>query len=192
MIAGKHVWSSFLSFSKTHGPRRDTRLAKLDDPNGPYSAIIIAKAGLERMGWGSRVTNDLGPPTMYHAVSQGALGIEVRSDDLEALELCKRITHQRTEWMCSAERSCLRVLEGGCSVPVGVSSRLADGLLVITGCVTALDGSQHVEYTVEGNVGSKEEAEALGVKLAHTLLDNGAQGILDAILKDRERKIIKS
>jgi hydroxymethylbilane synthase len=98
--------------------------------------------------------------------------------------------------MCSAERACLRVLEGGCSVPVGVASKLEigegkNGLLVLTGCVTSLDGSQHVEQTMQGTVSTVEEAEELGVRLARLLVQNGAQGILDKIFKEREGRMIK-
>ncbi|CAL1697299.1 unnamed protein product [Somion occarium] len=89
----------------------NTRMAKLDAPDSPYAALILAKAGLVRLGWGSRMTADLHPPTLYHAVSQGALAIEIRSDDTEARELCRSVTHWQTEWQCAAERACLRVLE---------------------------------------------------------------------------------
>jgi hydroxymethylbilane synthase len=77
-----------------------------------------------RLGMGDRLTADLAPPVLYYAVSQGALGIEIRSDDAEAMELCKKLTHRETQWTCLAERACLRVLEGGCSVPVGIQSAL--------------------------------------------------------------------
>ena len=89
-------------------------MAKLDAPDSPFAAIILAKAGMVRLGWGSRITCDLGPPIALHAVSQGALAIEIRSDDEEARALCRSITHWPTEWSCLAERACLRVLEGGC------------------------------------------------------------------------------
>ncbi|KAK7468499.1 porphobilinogen deaminase [Stygiomarasmius scandens] len=166
----------------------NTRLAKLDDPDGPYAAIILAKSGMVRLGMGHRLTSDLGPPTLYHAVSQGALAIEIRSDDTEALELCKRITHRDTAWRCLAERACLRVLEGGCSVPVGVATALEDNVLSITGCVTSLDGSQHVEHTIKESVSSVEEVEDMGARLAKKLMQTGAKEILDEINRDRERR----
>ncbi len=115
-------------------------MAKLDAPDGPYAALFLAKAGMVRLGMGNRITSDVAPPTLFHAVSQGALGVEIRSDDAEALTLCKKLTHRETAWRCSAERACLRVLEGGCSVPVGVASALAASesgeVLTLTGCVT--------------------------------------------------------
>ncbi|KAI0960944.1 hypothetical protein AcV7_000181 [Taiwanofungus camphoratus] len=176
----------------------NTRIAKLDAPDGPYAALILAKAGLVRLGWGSRVTADLGPPTLLHAVSQGALAIEIRADDAITRDLCAALTHWPTEWSCRAERACLRVLEGGCSVPVGVHTQLREsgcgkgGVLTIMGCVTSLSGKEHVEHTLEEDVSSMEEAEALGKRLARLLIDTGARTILDEITKDRERKIEQS
>ncbi|KAJ7293902.1 porphobilinogen deaminase, dipyromethane cofactor binding domain-containing protein [Mycena rebaudengoi] len=168
----------------------NTRMAKLDAPDGPYTALILAKSGMVRLGKGDRLTADLAPPTLYHAVSQGALGVEIRSDDAEAMELCKKITHRDTQWCCLAERACLRVLEGGCSVPVGIHSVLnADtGDLRLTGCVTSLDGSHHVEHTLSEKVASVGDAEAVGERLARILIDTGAKAILDDIIVDKGRR----
>jgi hydroxymethylbilane synthase len=173
---------------------RNTRLAKLDAEDGPYAALILAKAGLVRLGMGHRITADVKPPALFHAVSQGALGVEIRAGDEQALELCKRITHQPTQWKCMAERSCLRVLEGGCSVPVGVTTTLEEygadgGVLTFTACVTALDGSKHVEHTLKETICNVAEAEAIGERMARKLLESGAEEILAAINKDRESRI---
>jgi hydroxymethylbilane synthase len=139
---------------------------------------------------GDRLTADLPPPTLYYAVSQGALAIEIRSDDAEAMKLCNQLTHRQTQWCCLAERGCLRVLEGGCSVPVGVSTQLDDaGELQLTGCVTSVDGQLHVEHTLKEKVGSAEDAERVGAKLAKILVDAGAGEILADINKDKERRI---
>jgi hydroxymethylbilane synthase len=142
---------------------------------------------------GDRVTSDITAPILYHAVSQGALAVEIRSNDTQVREICKPLTHWQTEWKCLAERACLRVLEGGCSVPVGAQSSLQvsndGGLLTITGCVTAIDGSSHVEHTITEEVKNKGEAEAVGVQLAKILIDTGAKTILDDITKDRERRV---
>ncbi|KAF8167868.1 porphobilinogen deaminase, dipyromethane cofactor binding domain-containing protein [Crassisporium funariophilum] len=174
----------------------NTRLAKLDAPDGPYAALILAKAGLVRLGLVDRVTSDLSPPTLYHAVSQGALGIEVRSDDTEAIELCKKLTHRETLWKCGAERACLRVLEGGCSVPVGVASDLSAGedgeVLTLTGCVTAIDGQVHVEHTLTQVVKTLEDATRVGEKLAKILMESGAKKILDDINVDRDRRVTEA
>lgn len=146
------------------------------------------------MDLGHRATADLGAPILYHAVSQGGLGVEIRSDDTHAAELLKAVVHWPTQWACFAERACLRVLEGGCSVPVGIDSNLevqgeGKGLLKLTGCVTGLDGSQHVQHSLEGTVESQAEAEALGVRLAKVLIDTGARAILDDITKDRAQRV---
>ncbi|OSD05623.1 porphobilinogen deaminase [Trametes coccinea BRFM310] len=179
----------------------NTRLAKLDAPDGPYAAIILAKAGMMRMGWAERITSDLGPPTLLHAVSQGAIGIEIRADDDAARALVRAVSHAPTEWACRAERACLRVLEGGCSVPVGVHSSLVpvekdgegEGMrkarLELVGAVTSLEGDRHVEHKIEADVHSVEEAEAIGAKMAQVLIATGARAILDEIIADREKKI---
>ncbi|KAF7319737.1 Porphobilinogen deaminase [Mycena kentingensis (nom. inval.)] len=167
----------------------NTRLAKLDAEDSPYAALILAKSGMVRNGMGDRLTSDLHPPVLFHAVSQGALAVEVRADDAEALALCAKITHGPTLLRCLAERACLRVLEGGCSVPVGVNTAFNDaGELEMTGCVTALDGSEHVQHTLTAKVGNKEEAERVGAELAKLLVDSGAGKILQAITKDREHR----
>jgi hydroxymethylbilane synthase len=170
-------------------------LAKLDDPNGSYVALILAKAGLVRLGFGDRVTSDIVAPTLFHAVGQGALAVEIRANDDEARRLCDALTHWQTLWRCLAERACLRVLEGGCSVPVGVHSELTPssggdviraGRLRLVGTVTALDGQRHVEQEIVGEVSSPERAEELGAQLAKTLIESGGREILDEITKDRE------
>jgi len=167
----------------------NTRMAKLDAKDSPYAAIVLAKAGMVRLGMGNRLTSDLSPPLLYHAVSQGALAIEIRSDDKEALEICKQITHRETALRCLAERACLRKLEGGCSVPVGIDSSLDGNVLTITGCVTALDGSKHVEHTMKETVSSEEQAENVGTRLANVLIETGAKEILDDITVDRQQRI---
>lgn len=178
----------------------NTRLSKLNSPSSPYAAIILAKAGLIRLGFGHLVTSDIPPPILYHAVSQGALGIEIRADDEGAWELCRQITHRPTEVRCEAERAMLRVLEGGCSVPVGVASSLEANehngeTLSLIGVVTSLDGVQHVEQKTRISSSSYitlEEARNAGEKLARQLLDDGAQAILSDIVLDREQKARKA
>lgn len=165
-------------------------MAKLDSPTGEYAALILAKAGLVRLGMGARITADVHAPVLYHAVGQGALGVEVRSDDPAVAELCKVLNHQPTEWKCRAERAMLRVLEGGCSVPVGVHTTLVpidgeEARLTITGTVTALDGARHIEHTIEGVVSSAAEAEDAGERLARRLMETGAKEILEEITKDK-------
>lgn len=176
----------------------NTRLAKLDAPEGPFTALILAKAGLVRLGMGDRITDNLDVPVLHHAVSQGALAVEIRSGDSQVRELCEALTHGETQWKCLAERAMLRKLEGGCSVPVGVTTSLThvesgqaglkNGLLQITGCVTSIDGSLHVQDTLAETVQSPEEAEQLGNKLATLLIDSGAGAILEDVGRDRAKR----
>lgn len=147
-----------------------------------------------RLGWGNRITADLNAPLLYHAVGQGALGVEIRAGDADVAMLCEVINHRETEWKCRAERAMLKVLEGGCSVPVGAHTVLTPisesgkAHLTITGCVTSLDGTQHVEATLEEEVGSAPEAEGVGAKLAQKLMENGATAILEEITRDKEAR----
>ncbi|KAJ7063528.1 porphobilinogen deaminase, dipyromethane cofactor binding domain-containing protein [Mycena amicta] len=167
----------------------DTRLAKLDAPESPYAAIILARAGMVRTGRADRLTSDLHPPILFHAVSQGAIGFEVRADDAESLALCEQITHKPTFLCCMAERAFLRVLQGGCSVPVGVATVLDEGgKFEMTGCVTALDGSEHIQHTIKETISTLEDAEKVGVRLANILIESGANKILEAVSKDREQR----
>ncbi|KAF9038344.1 porphobilinogen deaminase [Hymenopellis radicata] len=166
----------------------DTRLAKLDAEDGPYAAIILAKAGLVRLNATHRIAVDLTPPVLFHAVSQGALAVEIRTDDPEALRLCQTITHKPSHIRCFAERACLRVLEGGCSVPVGVDSSYEDGVLNLTGCVTSLEGTKHVEYSLKEKVDTIEESEEVGTAMARKLIDMGAKKILEEISVDKMKR----
>ncbi|MGP1382257.1 MAG: hydroxymethylbilane synthase [Thainema sp.] len=160
----------------------NTRLAKLDA--GEYDALILAYAGLERLGMRDRIHQVLAPEVSLHAVGQGALGIECRSDDPEILDLLKAIQHEPTAQRCAAERSFLRVLEGGCQVPIGVNTAIEGDTLTLTGIVASLDGKQLVKGTVSG---TPAEAESLGIQLANQLKAEGAQEILDAILAEIQR-----
>jgi hydroxymethylbilane synthase len=168
-------------------------MAKLDAEDSPYAALILAKAGVLRLGWKDRISSDIAPPTLFYAVSQGALAVEIRMGDAQSRALCRAITHWQTEWRCAAERACLRVLEGGCSVPVGVNTELVEEgerkTLKITGCVTSLTGDLHVEHALEEAVASVDDAEAVGARLAKVLIETGAREILDDITKDREKRI---
>ncbi|KZV74745.1 porphobilinogen deaminase [Peniophora sp. CONT] len=174
-----------------------TRMRKLDDPEGPYAAIILAKAGMVRQGLGDRLTADLPAPTLYYAVGQGALCIEIREGDKEVAALCEAITHWPTQWECLAERACLHELEGGCSVPVGVNTKLtvendtAEGRrakIEITGTITSLDGQRHVQQHLVETLESIEQAQSVGVRLARALTESGGAAILDDIKEDRAKR----
>ncbi len=154
----------------------NTRLRKLDD--GEYDAIILAVAGLQRLGMGNRVHQILPPEVSLHAVGQGALGIECRQGDGEILALLKTLEHLPTTYRCLAERAFLRELEGGCQVPIGVNTTIDDDTLTLKGIVASLDGQTLITNQVQGPV---SEAEPLGTQLAQQLRAEGAQAILDEI-----------
>ncbi|NET04767.1 MAG: hydroxymethylbilane synthase [Symploca sp. SIO2B6] len=170
-----------LTFKDVRG-NLNTRLKKLDD--GEYDAIILAVAGLERLGMGDRVHQVLPPEISLHAVGQGALGIECRGDDTEILEIVKAIEHTQTAQRCHAERAFLRELEGGCQVPIGVNTHLNENILTLTGIVASVDGTKFVKDTVTGEA---TNAEQVGSELAQRLRQQGAQEILDQIFAEIER-----
>lgn len=124
----------------------NTRLKKLDESsnNGPpmqrYSALVLAAAGVIRMGWLSRIGQFLNPSSFYYAVGQGSIAIEIREGDILNRKLVESINHQNSALRCYAERAFMRELEGGCSVPIGTCSGLSSGFLSITGAVFDLDG----------------------------------------------------
>ncbi len=153
-----------------------TRLAKLD--SGEYDALILAVAGLERLELGDRVHQVIPPEISLHAVGQGALGIECREGDEDILAIIKVLEHTPTAYRCYAERAFLRELEGGCQVPIGVNTVIADDILTLTGIVASLDGQQVVKGVVSG---AATAAEQLGIELAHQLKAQGAQEILSEI-----------
>ena len=160
----------------------NTRLAKLDA--GEYDALILAAAGLQRLEMSDRIHQILPPEVSLHAVGQGALGIECRSQDTEVLELLKVIEHTPTSQRCYAERSFLRELEGGCQVPIGVNTQIDGDQLTLTGIVASVDGKKLVKDAITGKA---SEAEQLGIKLAHSLREQGAQEILTEIFAQIER-----
>jgi len=165
-----------LAFKDVRG-NLNTRLQKLDA--GEYDAIILAVAGLQRLGMGDRIHQVLPAEVSLHAVGQGALGIECRAEDTEVLTLLKALEHQPSAWRCQAERAFLRELEGGCQVPIGVNTALEGNQLTLTGLVASLDGQRLIKDQVTGPATA---AEALGLQLATQLRRQGAQEILDEIV----------
>ncbi|MBF2026783.1 MAG: hydroxymethylbilane synthase [Oscillatoriales cyanobacterium C42_A2020_001] len=170
-----------LSFKDVRG-NLNTRLAKLDA--GEYDALILAAAGLQRLDMADRIHQVIPAEISLHAVGQGALGIECRSDDGEILTLLKALEHLPTAYRCYAERAFLRELEGGCQVPIGVNTVLEGDVLTLTGIVASLDGKQVVKDTITGDA---TEAAQLGTQLAQRMRSQGAQTILDEILATIER-----
>lgn len=161
----------------------NTRLQKLDD--GGYDAIILAVAGLHRLGMSDRVHQIIPSEISLHAVGQGALGIECREGDTEILKIIKALEHTPTAQRCHAERAFLRELEGGCQVPIGVNTKIEGEQLTLTGMVASLDGKRLIKDTV---IGSPENAEQLGIDLAHRLREQGAGEILQEIFIQVQRE----
>ncbi|KAJ5934189.1 porphobilinogen deaminase [Penicillium verhagenii] len=167
----------------------DTRLRKLDDPEGPFSAIIIATAGLNRINMTSRITKHLHPSQFPYAIGQGALGIEIRENDTQTLSIVQAIEDPLTRWICLAERSLLRTLQGGCSSPVAVNSTIEKGdspvspggRLQLEGTIIHPHGLSQISEHAVANVTSDSEAEALGELLAKQLEDAGGRELLDEI-----------
>lgn len=160
----------------------NTRLQKLD--NGEYDAIILAVAGLTRLDMSDRIHQVIAPEISLHAVGQGALGIECREGDSDILDIIKVLEHTPTAQRCYAERAFLRELEGGCQVPIGVNTAIEGDQLTLVGMVASLDGKRLIKDTVIGN---SNDAENLGIQLAHKLKDQGAQEILNEIFAEIQR-----
>jgi hydroxymethylbilane synthase len=150
----------------------DTRIRKLDD--GQYDGIILAEAGLRRLGLEARISLLLQPPELFPAVSQGALGIECRTDD-DTIQLLSAITCPTTHAEALAERSLLRTLRAGCHAPLGVWCQIENETLRLTGVLLSLDGTTRIEESAEGPLSSPE---AIGSQVASQLLASGAESIL--------------
>ncbi len=154
----------------------DTRLKKLDD--GEFDAIVLAAAGLKRLGWENRITEILEPEICLPAVGQGALAIETRAKDEEMLALLAFLNDEPTRVATTAERAFLRTVEGGCQVPVGVHGTIANGTLQVEALIASLDGKTVVRDTVRG---ACCDAEKLGVQLAEHLLARGGREIMVSV-----------
>lgn len=151
----------------------DTRLAKLD--NGELDAIVVAKAGLDRLGFGARITQILSPEMMLSAVGQGALAIETRDDDARTRGLFAPLDDADTRAAISAERALLAELEGGCQVPLGAWARIQSGKMIMDARVLSADGTDCIHRREEG---AQVDAERLGRSIAREMLDAGAARLL--------------
>lgn len=167
-----------LTFKDVRG-NLNTRLQKLD--SGEYDALILAAAGLRRLGMGDRVHEVIDGEISLHAVGQGALGIECRAEDPDILALFTPIIHYPTTQRCLAERAFLRELEGGCQVPIGVNTSITADKLTLKGIVASLDGKTLVKGEVTGAL---TNPEAIGAELADDLKSKGAQDILNKIFAE--------
>ncbi|XDV32333.1 hypothetical protein PO909_003184, partial [Leuciscus waleckii] len=183
----------------------NTRLKKLDEKDD-FSAIVLAAAGLRRMGWENRISQILGPEDCMYAVGQGALAVEVRARDRDILEMVSVLNDSDTVLSCIAERAFLKHLEGGCSVPVAVYTEVKNSQVYMTGAVFSLDGSDSLKETMQTSISSDNQTEEqekvdekvqrvgitalkvsgaaqdaavkLGVDLGNLLLSKGAKEIL--------------
>jgi hydroxymethylbilane synthase len=155
----------------------DTRMRKAEE--GEVDAVILASAGITRMGWADRITHYIDPDQMVPAVGQGAIGIEIREDDEFMQEVCRTLSDPATLTCVTAERVVMRKLEGGCQVPIGAYCRVADGKkLVMDAMVASVDGETVLRETLEGDVA---DPVTLGEAMVERLLAMGAGEILAAV-----------
>lgn len=151
----------------------DTRIRKLDE--GQFDAVILAAAGVKRLGRADRITEILPTEICLPAIGQGAVGIECRVDDEFTNNLLKNLDHYETSVCVRAERAFLKKLEGGCQVPIAAYAQLLDGKIAISGLVGSLDGKTLIKESLQGK---PEDAESLGTTLAERILSMGAGEIL--------------
>jgi hydroxymethylbilane synthase len=151
----------------------DTRMRKAE--TGELDAVVLAAAGITRLGWADRITHYIPTAQMVSAVGQGAIGVEIREDDALMQDVCARLTDPETMTCVTAERVVMSTLEGGCQVPIGAYARIMDGVLVMDGMVGSVDGSRILRAHAEGD---PAESAALGRGLVESLLGQGAAAIL--------------
>ncbi|MBE6424640.1 MAG: hydroxymethylbilane synthase [Thermoguttaceae bacterium] len=175
--------AQLLAFARSHGKKWEilpirgnlnTRFKKLD--SGEYDALILARAGVERLEMTERVSAVLPIEEMFPAVSQGALGLETRADDDETKAAVRRVLNDETVFACVlAERTLLKVLDGGCATPIGGLCRWNEETqdFTIRGRVIALDGRTFLEGTLTG-----ADPQTLAVQLAESLIQNGADALI--------------
>ncbi len=154
----------------------DTRLRKLDE--GQYDAIVLAAAGLKRLGFEHRAAEWLPVDRMVPAVGQGALAVETRDESSPATHLCAALHDEHSGLAVTAERALLAALGGGCQVPIGAHARLVDGLLHLEAVVISPDGRHPVR---RHDSAPPEQAAALGARLGESLLASGADEILEQV-----------
>ena len=161
----------------------ETRLRKLR--SGDLQAIILATAGIKRLGLATNITQVISPEQILPAIGQGALGLEVRRDDENTINLLDFLNHKKTEVTIRAERAFLNELEGGCQVPIAAFARLNGKNLRLEGMVAELDGSKIIRDELSGE---KDRAEEIGIELARRLLNSGADKILKRIYGNEQLK----
>jgi hydroxymethylbilane synthase len=153
----------------------DTRVRKLDE--GQYDALILASAGLIRLGLKDRITCAIATSEMLPAVGQGAIAIEIRADDEVAAVATAKLNHRETELACRAERAFLRALGGGCQFPIAAHATISDDTLILEGLVAKPNG---VEILRDRLSGPPDQAEGIGATLAAHLIERGANSLLNS------------
>jgi hydroxymethylbilane synthase len=160
----------------------DTRLRKLDE--GRYDAIVLASAGLRRLGLENRITELFNPSVMCPAVGQGALAVETRDDGGHAFQIAQRLENADARAAVTAERAVLAALGGGCQAPMGAYSYINDGTLYVIALIISPDGKHLIRHAKHGSIA---DAAALGRALAEQLLSEGGKEILDAVYATEPR-----
>ncbi|HKW56919.1 MAG TPA: hydroxymethylbilane synthase [Candidatus Acidoferrum sp.] len=158
----------------------DTRLRKVE--SGEYEAVMVSKAGLDRLGLAARITETMDPAMFLPAVGQGAIAVESRLRDTETADLLTCLDDAETRTAIIAERALLAALHAGCQVPMGAWARLERGELLIEACVCSVDGQQYVRQRAAA---APEQAAELGGQMANLLLEAGARDILEEVSRQR-------
>jgi len=172
------AWRGDLNIKDLRG-NVGTRLNKLDD--GEYDAIILAAAGVMRLGLDDRISEVISTDIILPAIGQGAIGIQMRTGDNDVLEKISSLNDVTTQQQVETERVVSRRLFGGCQLPIAAYAEIEQERIRITGMVGRVDGSEIIKDSVNGNL---QQREALGLQLAETLLKNGADDILKEYLHD--------
>ena len=157
----------------------DTRIRKMND--GHCDGIIMAAAGIERLGLQEHITEYLNETQMLTAPGQGAIAIEIRKEDNEILEMLSLLNHEQSAICVTAERSFLNRLEGGCQIPFAAHATLDGGILTVEGLVATLDGRKIQREKIIGN---SKDAMQLGIDLANSIQDNGGYEILEEVKRE--------
>jgi hydroxymethylbilane synthase len=158
----------------------DTRLRKVE--SGEYDAIVLSKAGLDRLGWSQKITEPLSTDISLPAVGQGAIAVEARLRDQESAEILGRLDDPETRTVIIAERALQAALQGGCQVPLGAWARIERGELVMEAVVCSVDGVQYVRHKATA---PPEQAAELGQRMAQMLIEAGAGQILEQVKRGR-------
>ena len=158
----------------------DTRLRKVE--SGEYDAIVLSKAGLDRLGWSQKITEPISTDISLPAVGQGAIAIQSRVSDRGADEILSKLNDDETRTAIIAERALLGALQGGCQVPIGAWARVERGELVMEAVVCSVDGGQYVR---EKATAPPDQAAQLGEHLARVLAEGGARTILEEVQRAR-------